>query len=263
MDGTEIGPLQLIAVGFGPDATFEGLVLDELERLTARGLIRVIDLRFVTRSLEGDVTVLELDVMDEEEAALYGAVIDRLVGVAGGAASRAAEGGTVGGGAVGLDPARLVSLVADLEPGHAAGLLLVEHTWAAELTAAIRTTGGYPIAQGFLTPESVLMVGAEVQAIAEAEAAIELADAVAGAAMLDAVEAVAMAQDVAAAAAVQAVRSLMVAGLVVDAAADEALEALVAAELVEVAAIEAAAEVAEAALAEGRAAAMDEDDPTT
>ena len=31
-------------------------------------------------------------------------------------------------------------------------------TLAAELKAAIRTTGGYPIAQGFLTPEAALMV---------------------------------------------------------------------------------------------------------
>ncbi len=109
-------------------------------------------------------------------------------------------------------------------------MLLFEHTWASELKAAIRTTGGFPIAQGFLTPEAAMMVGAEVQAIAEAEAVIELADAISGAAMLDAIATVAAAEDIKTAAAIEAVQALMVAGLIIDAAADEALAALLEAE---------------------------------
>ena len=56
---------------------------------------------------------------------------------------------------------------------------------------AIRGAGGELIAQGFLTPEAALMVGQEVVAIAEAEATVELAAAISGAAMLDAAAAVA------------------------------------------------------------------------
>ena len=242
MDFNDIGPLQLLVVGFGPDAEFEGLVLDELERLTSRGLIRVIDLRFVTKDDDGEILAIELSGLDNEEAAEFGAVIDRLIGIAEGSGDAV----TPEDGAdrsFGIGPEQLAELAADLEPGDSVGMLLFEHTWASELKAAIRTTGGFPIAQGFLTPEAAMMVGAEVQAIAEAEAAIELADAIAGAAMLDAIATVAVAEDIKTAAAIEAVQALMVAGLIIDAAADEALAALLEAELIAETAVEAAAEI--------------------
>ncbi len=249
MDFNDIGPLQLLVVGFGPEAEFQGLVLDELERLTARGLIRVIDLRFVAKEHDGGLTALEMSGLDDQEAAEFGDVIDRLIGIAdvGGQGTAGDDGFDR---SFGLGPDELATLAEDLEPGHSVGLLLFEHSWAAELKAAIRTTGGYPIAQGFLTPEAAMMVGAEVQAIAEAEAAIELADAVAGAAMLDAMAAVATAEDIKTQAAIETVQALMVSGLIIDAAAEEAIEALVAAELVESAAVDAAAGVVAAAAEE-------------
>jgi hypothetical protein len=246
MDFNDIGPLQLLVVGFGPDAEFEGLVLDELERLTARGLIRVIDLRFVTKDDDGELLAIELSGVDEDEAAEFGAVIDRLIGLAEGTDAVDDEStspeGTVDR-SYGIGAEQLQELAADMEPGDSVAMLLFEHTWASELKAAIRITGGFPIAQGFLTPEAALMVGAEVQAIAEAEAAIELADAISGAAMLDAIATVAAAEDIKATAAVEAVQALMVAGLIIDAAADEALAALIEAELIAETAVGAAAEI--------------------
>ncbi len=253
MDVTDIGPVQVLAIGFGPDAEFTGLVLDELDRLTARGLIRVIDLRFATKGEDGSLVVVELG-EDSEEAAALGAVADRLLGIAGGGEGPAvgAVGGEspaavdgadaeVGAGAgaggmgaagaasrersFGLAPDDLAGVAQSLAPGESIGVLLIEHLWAAELRAAIRTTGGFPLAQGLLTPEALLMIGAEVRAVAEAEATIEIAEAVRGAAMLDAVRAVAVAEDIKTAAAVEAVRALVVADLVADTATEEALEA--------------------------------------
>jgi hypothetical protein len=250
MEFNDIGPLQLLVVGFGPDAEFEGLVLDELERLTARGLIRVIDLRFITKGDEGELLAIELSGIDAEEAAEFGAVIDRLIGLAEGSGDEAAvpEGGA--DRSYGIGPEQLTELAAGLEPGDSVAMLLFEHTWASELKAAIRTTGGFPIAQGFLTPEAAMMVGAEVQAIAEAEAVIELADAISGAAMLDAIATVAAAEDIKTAAAIEAVQALMVAGLIIDAAADEALAALLEADLIAETAIGAATEIVAAAAQE-------------
>jgi hypothetical protein len=250
MDFNDIGPLQLLVVGFGPDAEFEGLVIDELERLTSRGLIRVIDLRFVTKGDDGEILAIELSGLDDEEAADFGAVIDRLMGIAAGSGD---EPTAIEGGAdrtYGIGPEQLTEVAASLEPGDSVGMLLFEHTWASELKAAIRSTGGFPIAQGFLTPEAAMMVGAEVQAIAEAEAAIELADAISGAALLDAIATVAAAEDIKTTAAIEAVQALMVAGLIIDAAADEALAALLEAELIAETAVGAAAEIVAAAAQE-------------
>lgn len=243
MDFDDIGPLQVLVVGFDADAEFSGTVLDELERLMSRGTIRVIDLRFLSRVDDDSVIELELSGVDADEAATYGAVIDQLRELAGRDADESAD-------STGIGPAQIERIAAELGVGESAGILLFEHTWATELKAAIRGAGGRLVTQGFLTPEAALMVGAEVTAIAEAEAAIELADAIAGAAMLDAAAVVAAADDIATAAAIDAVRALIAAGIVVDTAAATALEALADAELVTEAALEAASVAVDEAAAE-------------
>jgi hypothetical protein len=56
------------------------------------------------------------------------------------------------------------AMAASLDPGSSAGFLLVEHVWARDLKRAIRQTGGFPIGEGFLTPEEVAEVAAELVA---------------------------------------------------------------------------------------------------
>jgi len=241
-----IGPLQVMVVGFGPDADFQGLIFDELDRLTARGLIRVIDLQFLAKGAEGQLEAMEFTGLDEEQAAEFGSIIGQLLGIVDRSADDPASVNGDTEQSYGLGIEDLIAIGEGLEPGESVGVLLFEHTWASELKAAVRMSGGFPIAQGLLTPEAMLMVGAEVLAIAEAEATIELADAVAGAAVLDAIATVEAAEDIKAMVAVDTVRALMVSGLIIDAAAEEALEALVAAEIITAAAIESATAVVEA-----------------
>jgi hypothetical protein len=73
-----------------------------------------------------------------------------------------------------------------IPPGNSALVLLSESQWALELKGAVRGGGGVPIVQGFLTPEALFMVGAELGAIVQAEDTIALARAVEGAAVLSA-----------------------------------------------------------------------------
>src|ERR1700689_2979441 len=49
------GPLQVIAVSFGPGADFEGRVLAEVDRLQGRGVIRLVDLLFVAKNDDGEI----------------------------------------------------------------------------------------------------------------------------------------------------------------------------------------------------------------
>ena len=53
-----------------------------------------------------------------------------------------------------------------LEPGSSAGFLLIEHVWARELKRAIRQTGGFPLGEGFLTPETLAHIAPELVAMA-------------------------------------------------------------------------------------------------
>ena len=262
MDFEHVGPIQMMVVGFDEDAEYRGLILDELDSLTARGLIRVIDLQFVKKDEAGDLIAIQGSDLTDEEAIEFGAVIGGLIGLGAAGEEGAAEGMEAGAlaaadDAYGLTVDDIADIASGLEPGQAVGMLLFEHTWAARLKQAIRTTGGYPIAQGFLTPEALMMVGRELEAVLEAEVAIEVADAVKGAAILDAIATVEAAEQVKAVAVAEAIQTLIVAGLIEDAAAQEAIDAVVAAGLIEDAALteaEQAVAEAEAEMAAARAA---------
>ena len=72
----QIGPVQLMSVGFEPGANFEGRIADELARLESEGTIRVLDLLFVARDTDSD----ELVVLEHQEESM-GAVVGALLGL--------------------------------------------------------------------------------------------------------------------------------------------------------------------------------------
>lgn len=280
-----LGPVQFLVVGFETNEKFKGEILAELDTLRGRGVIRVLDLLFVMKTEAGDVVAMQDSDLSAEEEAELGTLVSKLMGLNG---ESAAAGDSALAGALadnenqyGLTAQDIADVANQIEPGTSAGILLVEHVWAAGLKQAIRDAGGYPIAQGFITPEALVMIGAEVQAIAEAEMAIEVAEAVKGAALLDAlatvdlaeavkeaavedaVETVAQAELAKTAAVAEAVRTLVVAGMIEDAAVQEAVEALAVAGLLSEAAVaeaEDAVAQAEAVAAAALAAAEDDDD---
>ena len=110
---------------------------------------------------------------------------------------------------------------------------MFEHTWAIPLRDAIRRAGGVPLAQGFITPEALLMVGQELQAIADAERTIEVAQIVKSAAILDTLATLEQAEAIKTAIAADVLRTLAIAELIEEEAMTEAIEALAAAGLLE------------------------------
>src|SRR5215216_4698617 len=161
----EIGPVQLLAIGFGPGAKFEGRVMNELSKLENQKTIRILDLLFVHKDAEsGDL--LALDYQGEELGAIVGALLGfEFEGDEQPAGSTEEE--RVESHAFGLSQRDIEGLAASLDPGSSAGFLLVEHVWARDLKRAIRQTGGVPLGEGFLTPEAVAEVAAELAALVE------------------------------------------------------------------------------------------------
>ncbi len=237
------GPLQMIAVSFGPGADFQGRVLAEVDRLQGRGVMRLVDLLFVAKNEDGEIQ--RLVVGDDDD---FGALLSRIVPL--GAADfmePAADEGSPG-----FDPADALALADSLLPGTALAFLLIEHRWAQPLFDVIAETGGTLLGEGFLTPEAGLLIGAEVAAVEEAAEVISAAQAAEADAVLrvltaeaEAAEAVAASEAIRAAAAADAIRALIAAGIVEEAAAHEAVEALSAAGVIVAAADEAAAEAVE------------------
>jgi uncharacterized membrane protein len=161
---SEIGPVQMLAVAFDPEAEFEGKIIEELAKLERERTIRILDLLFVHRDADsGDL--LALDYQGEDLGAIVGALL-------GFEFEGDGEGPDVPGGlachAFGLSKEQIESMAASLDPGSSAGILLIEHVWARDLKRAIRDAGGVPVGEGFLTPEAVASVAGELAAMAEA-----------------------------------------------------------------------------------------------
>ena len=236
---TLVGPIQLVVIGFPPDAEFRGETIRALTNLRGRGVIRLIDALFVRKDGQGQISasMRESDLTLHEREAL-GAVVGGLLGVmAGGDQESEALGATlaaqaIADGAFGFGIGDLQNVKERIPPGTAALLLLVEHQWARELKGAIRNAGGVPIVQGFLTPEALVMVGAELRAVAEAKDTIALAQAAEGAAVLSALATVQAAEQIQQAAVTETARVLIAAGLIEAAATQDVIDTLIAADLI-------------------------------
>ncbi|HJS20191.1 MAG TPA: DUF6325 family protein [Anaerolineales bacterium] len=253
-----VGPVQVVIVGFNQVDQFRGEVLQELSELRGRGLIRLIDLFVAVKSPTGEVTAKEMSGLTREESVEFGKVISKLLGLSEMEGSEASAEAiermmAAASHSIGLDFQGIRKVVDALPPGKAFGVLMFEHTWAIPLRDAVRRAGGFPLAQGFITAEALMMVGEELKAIAEAERTIEVSQIVKNAAILDTLATIEEAEAIKTAIAADVVRTLVVAELIEEAAIEEAIETLEAARLLEAKYLETAKEAEAKAAAETNA----------
>ena len=137
-----IGPVQVLVVGFD-QPTFTGEVYAEFTRLREAGLVRLIDVLLVSRSEDGTLETLEAP---EAAAADLGGLAVEVLGLPEDAAeSEIAE----------TDAAAMWSLADAIPPGGTAAVALIEHVWAAPLSAAIQRAGGTPLEETWLAQHDV------------------------------------------------------------------------------------------------------------
>jgi hypothetical protein len=257
--------MQLVLVGFETTDRFRGEIARELADLRGRGMIRVLEARLFHRAETGKLTEVDLNPLLADPPTEPGRAIAHLLGANG-------SGGNGGSrtpsealaGTVGFALEDLRRLTDEIGPGDHAVVVLIEHVWASRLREAVRAAGGRLLGQGYLTPEVVMIVGAEIQARAEAEAAIELAEAARGAALVEALETFATRGDTSVEertrAAAQVVKVLVDTGFVHDSEAGAAIDALAVSGLLETALVQAAVAEAEDMLARRAPSAPDPDD---
>jgi hypothetical protein len=127
-----LGPVQYLIIGF-PGNQFNGEIAPELGKLVDSGTIRILDIVFVAKDVDGSVTVVEYD---EHDQLFLFAEID-------------AE---VGGVANEEDVAHAAAM---LEPGNSAAVLIWEDTWAGPLAEAMRNSGGVALEGGRIPAELI------------------------------------------------------------------------------------------------------------
>jgi Family of unknown function (DUF6325) len=152
---TEIGPVQLMSIGFEPGARFEGRIVDELAKLESERTIRILDLLFIARDPESEKLVL----LEHQEESM-GAIVAAMLGLV-------LDGEEEQEHSFGFSSDEIADMAAGLDPGAAAGLILIEHVWARDLKRAIRDAGGRPLADALLTPEAVAAVEPKLAAMSD------------------------------------------------------------------------------------------------
>ena len=130
----EMGPIDYVLIEW-PGRQPSGEAAPILVDLVERGIIRVLDLAFITKAEDGSVAGLEIKDLGEEvgelkvfEGASSGLLTDDDTG-------EAAEA---------------------LEPGTSAALLVYENRWAAPFATAVRRSGGQLVANGRIPVQALL-----------------------------------------------------------------------------------------------------------
>ena len=134
-DLDEMGPIDYIVVEF-PGSKMNGEAFPHLVDLVDRGIVRILDLVFVTKDLDGSVKGIAIADLDDDgeldlavfEGASSGLISDDDIEEAGGI----------------------------LEPGSSAGILVYENVWAGPFAAAVRRGGGQLVASGRIPIQAML-----------------------------------------------------------------------------------------------------------
>jgi hypothetical protein len=147
-DIDELGPIDYVIIEFpGSQMTGEGFPI--LVDLVDRGIIRILDLLFVRKELDGSIrgmAIADFDADGELDLAVFEGASSGLLGE-----DDVAEAGGI------------------LEPGSSAGILVYENTWAGPFAAAMRRSGGQLVASGRIPVEALLEAVGDEEAEPETE----------------------------------------------------------------------------------------------
>jgi uncharacterized membrane protein len=181
-----IGTVHLLAFGFDSQGSLPPGVADRLQRLHGHGIIRLLDMLLVSKDERGILGPVTTGGADRYLGpAATGSTLWQLLDGTGVATSPATPLELHSAGEVGLDLEAVESLAYRIEPDSTALLILVETRWATVLLDEVARSGGYPIVFGCLEPETMLVLGPQLAAAAEAQVAADTTAAALAVATLD------------------------------------------------------------------------------
>ena len=172
-----IGPLQLLLVKFSDEQRTRP-ISEELKAVRKTGVIRLVDLLYVYKDMDGVLHSKEMSDLSDAAKAEYGILLQGLLGMraahkTGGDLDRIAEAMSLSQGDFGLSSEQVQQIANDLPNGGSAMLVLFEHVWAIKLKEALLNAGGELIAQGLLSPETLALGGVALEEAVAAAQKIE------------------------------------------------------------------------------------------
>lgn len=120
---TSIAPVEYLIIGF-PGNQFNGKIVPALTELVQSGHVKILDLIFISKDDEGNITAFEYDELDD--LLPLGAVTEESMGL--------------------LNDEDVEMAAETLDPNSSAAFLVWEDLWASKFAAAVRDSGGVFIA---------------------------------------------------------------------------------------------------------------------
>lgn len=130
-DIDDIGPVDIVIIGYPAGAPMTGEAVPILLDLVERGIVRVLDVKFIMKNADGTFSGFDAQGLDADQ-------VGDLVLFEG------ASSGLLG------DDDLAVAAEA-MEPGEAAVMLVYENRWAAPFASAVRRNGGRLLASERVT----------------------------------------------------------------------------------------------------------------
>jgi uncharacterized membrane protein len=168
-----LGPIQFVAIGLSND-NLKGQIAKELHAASKSGAIRILDALAIQKTKEGTIKSLGATDLTPKQRKAYGALVGALMGLGStGTVKGAQEGAELGEKAFarknfGMSKADIKRVAADIPVDRTILLVLFEHRWAVALKQALLSANGEMLAQGFIQPETLVEVGAELSAAYQA-----------------------------------------------------------------------------------------------
>jgi hypothetical protein len=138
----ELGPVDWIVVEF-PGTKLTGEIAPILEEYVEKGLVKLLDLLFLTKGGDGQVEAFEATDLDDSPLGRLRTTEAELAMV--------------------LSEQDVLDLAETIEPGSSAAVLVWENLWAAPFATAVRHAGGQLAASGRI-PVQAMLAAAEADA---------------------------------------------------------------------------------------------------
>jgi hypothetical protein len=132
----ELGPIDIIVIGYPADAPMTGEAVPIFMDLIERGIVRVLDVMFVIKNEDGTFSGFDATDLSAESVGDFEVFAGASSGL--------------------LDDQDLEMAAEAIEPGSAAVLIVYENRWAAPFAAAVRRNGGVLIASERVAVQDVI-----------------------------------------------------------------------------------------------------------
>jgi hypothetical protein len=129
------GPIDVVVIGYPPDAPRTGEAVPILLDLVDGGIVRVLDALFVQKDADGTFSGFDLADLDQDTAGDLTAFAGASTGM--------------------IHDDDVALAAAEIEPGSAAVIIVYENRWAAPFVGAVHRNGGVVIANERISAQAL------------------------------------------------------------------------------------------------------------